>query len=293
MKAGTDPGRGPGQCPNLMRWPWLCSGALSYVLLHSQRSILEKHLAQVARRCADSAPRHQRRTPTLSRGCPSLWLSTGRTLPEFFCSQKYKDVDFRCRGTKEAEYPSATFSDKNNSSKGWNAINKHKATQLLKIWGVSTNMDLPGPDANLGNSVFILKASIFLFLFHSWWCSKNIKCLEKKWFSFIKLTLYHRTTPAFSAVTLPIEPLWTHQPVQVHDSFILKSQDAGALRMAEEVPHLGISEFWMLLPQQYVCPHQIHLFFLLLVPLGNFKDERQKLVDNAHIIYSSSVQYSS
>lgn len=26
-------------------------------------------------------------------------------------------------------------------------------------------MELPGPDANLGNSVFILKASIFLFLF--------------------------------------------------------------------------------------------------------------------------------
>ena len=74
---------------------------------------------------------------------------------------------------------SATFSDKNNNGKGWNAINKHKAIQLLKIWGISTSRELPGHDSNPGNSVFILEASIFIFLLYSQYFCKKMKCLEK------------------------------------------------------------------------------------------------------------------
>lgn len=102
-----------------------------------------------------------------------------------------------------------------------------------------------------------------------------------KWFSFNKLRLYHQMTPAFSAVALPMETLCTHQQTEARHSFALNSQDTGALRVAGKVPNLDISEFWMLWPQQYVCPHQIHSFFLLLLPLDNFKDEKQTKVDKA------------
>lgn len=54
---------------------------------------------------------------------------------------------------------------KNNSSKGVNAIKKHKATQLLRSSGISTNMELSGPDTNLGNLVLIVKAPIFISIF--------------------------------------------------------------------------------------------------------------------------------
>lgn len=53
----------------------------------------------------------------------------------------------------------------------------------------------------------------------------------------------------------------------------------GGLRVAGKVPHLDISEFWMLWPQQYVCPHQIHSFFFPFFPLDIFRDETK--VDKA------------
>lgn len=147
-----------------------------------------------------------------------MWLSIGQTLQQFLSSWQYKDVGVMCRGTKEPEFILISYICR---QKYWQQRTKcHKQAQshtISKIQGIFTNPELPGPDANLWNSVFVLKTSVFNLFFSYRNVAKTLKCLEKTCFSFITLTLYHQTTSSVSALTLPVKPLWTPQPVWVHD----------------------------------------------------------------------------